>query len=395
MVGDFLAEGVACAGAAPTRGPSGNRETAAPGGGLCARERNQHAAGAVPKASSFTYDRLPKTLQEQLRPAVSSPAPAGEALAVDTLHEGDARELVPRIAGGSVAVSVWSPPYFVGKSYEAALGFDDWQALLRDVIAAHWPVIKPGGFLVVNIADILCFRDPSMPRISAETVGARRHPVTREMVLQAMRDHPEMNRYQLAERLGCSEQTIDRRLNGNNVRGGKYDSQTRIRIVGGLVEEWAAAAGFHAYDRRVWVKDACWENSRWASLSYRAVDEFEYIYLFWKPGVTKVDRSRLSRREWREWGSRGVWTFPSVRQNDDHEAKFPVELPARVIRLLTEPGDVVLDCFMGSGTTAVAAARLDRRCIGVELEPRYVELSRRRLAEERRFSGASGCSAVP
>ena len=250
-------------------------------------------------------------------------------------------------------------------------------------------MIKPGGFLVVNIADILCFRDPSMPRISAETIGARRQRVTREMALQAMREHPEMNRHQIADLLGCSEQTIDRRLNGNNVRGGKYDSQTRIRIVGGLVEEWAAAAGFYAYDRRIWVKDACWENSRWASLSYRAVDEFEYLYLFWKPGVTKVDRARLSRGEWREWGSRGVWTFPSVRRNDDHEAKFPVELPTRVIRLLTDPGEVVLDCFMGSGTTAVAAARLDRRYVGIELQPQYVTMARRRLAEERQPHGSS------
>ena len=350
------------------------------------RKRSAHGDGVPSNASSFTFDRLPKRLQEQLGTTVSQvDGGADHPLAVDAVHCGDARELVPRIAEDSVAVSVWSPPYFVGKSYEAELSFEDWQALLRDVIAAHWPVIKPGGFLVVNIADILCFRDPSMPRISAETIGARRQRVTRDAVLQAMREHPEMNRYQIAGLLGCSEQTIDRRLNGNNVRGGKYDSQTRIRIVGGLVEEWAAAAGFYAYDRRIWVKDACWENSRWASLSYRAVDEFEYLYVFWKPGVTRVDRSRLSRGQWREWGSRGVWTFPSVRQNDDHEAKFPLELPSRVIRLLTDPGDVVLDCFLGSGTTAVAAARLNRRYIGIELQERYVALARRRLADERQM----------
>ena len=47
-------------------------------------------------------------------------------------------------------------------------------------------------------------------------------------------------------------------------------------------------AGFYLYDRRVWVKDACWENSRWHSLSYRSVDEFEYIYIFWKPGITTI-----------------------------------------------------------------------------------------------------------
>src|SRR5262249_60115911 len=136
-------------------------------------------------------------------------------------------------------------------------------------------------------------------------------------------------------------------------------------------------AGLYLYDRRVWVKDAAWENSRWHTNSYRSVDEFEYLYIFWKPGITKVDRQRLSQEEWVEWGSRGVWHFPSVRANDDHEAKFPLELPRRVIRLLTEAGDTVLDCFMGSGTTAVAAILEDRHFIGIDKMVKHVKLARR------------------
>jgi DNA modification methylase len=124
------------------------------------------------------------------------------------------------------------------------------------------------------------------------------------------------------------------------------------------------------------MKDPAWANSRWHSLSYRAVDEFEYIFILWKPGITKVDRRRLQPNEWREWGSRGVWDMPSVRANDDHEAKFPVELPRRLIRLLSEPGDLVLDPFIGSGTTAVAAIELSRRYMGFELLPHYAELAR-------------------
>jgi len=236
--------------------------------------------------------------------------------------------------------------------------------------------------LVINIADILVFKDPSMPRIQAEAVSGKRSPVTKDDVLKAIADHPDYNRYQLAKFLGCSEQTIDRRLHGNNIRGGKYESQTRVKIVGGLVEEWALYAGFYLYDRRVWVKDPAWENSRWASISYRSVDEFEYLYFFWKPGVTKFDRKRLPSKEWKNWGSRGVWYIPSVRANDDHEAKFPVELPARVIRLLTDPGDIVLDCFMGSGTTAVAAIREKRQYLGIEILERYVNLARQKVLTE-------------
>ncbi len=236
------------------------------------------------------------------------------SLELNHIHQGDARQLLPKIAHNSVSVSVWSPPYFVGKDYEKYLPtFDDWKALLSEVIHLHEPVLKPGGFLVVNIADILCFPDESIPRYQAMTVSRHRSSVTREDVLRAKAEHPDFNRDQLAELLGCSEQTIDRRLNGNNIRGGKYATQTRVQLVGDVEAKAAGDAGLPLYDRRVWVKDAAWENSRWASLSYRSVDEFEYLYFFWKPGITKVDRSRLSSKEWGEWGSRGVWRFPSVR----------------------------------------------------------------------------------
>jgi DNA modification methylase len=297
------------------------------------------------------------------------------------IHAGDARDLLKAIRPGSIALSVWSPPYHVGKDYERDMTFDDWQSLLREVIRLHEPLLEPGGFLAINIADILCFNDPSMPRVQAANPGRHRHAITTEDVLRAKRAHPDFNRYQLAERLGCSEQTIDRRLNGNNIRGGKHATQTRVKLVGGLIEEMGQDAGLYLYDRRIWVKDPAWENSRWASLSYRAVDEFEYIFIFWKAGITKVDRERLDPEEWSEWGSRAVWSFPSVRSNDIHEAMFPIELPRRCIRLLTEPGDTVLDCFMGSGTSARAALAEQRDFIGVELVEEYVETARRSIEE--------------
>ncbi len=332
----------------------------------------------------FNIKRLPKDLQAQFHRLYQGDGgeSASAYLRSNTIYCGDARDLLPLIEINSIALSVWSPPYFVGKEYEAHLTFDDWQSLLAAVIKLHFPIIKPGGFLVINIADILVFKDPSMPRVQADVVHRKRSPVTREDVLQAMAEHPNYNRYQIAALLRCSEQTVDRRLNGNNIRGGKYEAQTRVKIVGGLVEQWALDVGFYLYDRRIWVKDAAWENSRWHSLSYKSVDEFEYLYFFWKPGITKYDRKRLSPDEWTDWGSRGVWSFPSVRANDDHEAKFPLELPTRVIRLLTDPGDIVLDCFMGSGTTAVAAVHEKRQYIGIDLERKYVQLARKRVSTE-------------
>ncbi len=96
-----------------------------------------------------------------------------------------------------------------------------------------------------------------------------------------------------------------------------------------------------------------------------------------------MDRSKLTSEEWAAWGSRAVWQIPSVRANDNHEAKFPLELPRRVIKLLTFPGDTVLDCFMGSGTTAVAAIREGRNYIGIEKQSEYVSLGREACEKEK------------
>ena len=300
------------------------------------------------------------------------------------IYHGDSRVLLKKIEPESIALSVWSPPYYVGKEYEKYLSFDGWQSLLATVIGSHFAIIKPGGFLVINIADILCFKDDSMPKIMAENVSGRRVRLTKKQILDVKQRHPLWNRHQLADYFGCSEQTIDRRLNGNNTRGGKYQSQTRVHLVGGFLEEAARKEGFHLYDRRVWAKDAAWENSRWHTISYRSVDEFEYVYFFWKPGITKVDRSRLSKQEWINWGSRAVWKIASVRSNSDHDSKFPVELPRRAIKLLTESDDIVLDCFMGSGTTAIAALSEGRRYIGIEKEKRSVEIALKAVASYNR-----------
>ncbi len=302
-------------------------------------------------------------------------------LSPDHIYEGDARELLKRVAPETVALSFWSPPYFVGKSYETELDFEDWCNLLRETIRAHFAAITSGGFLAVNIADILAFEDVDMPRIQADNVSAKKVKITRDQVLKARQENPGFDKYQLANLLGCSEQTIDRRLKNNNVRGGKYSKQTRVQLTAGLVEDWASDAGFYLYDRRVWVKDPCWENSRWHSLSYRSVDEFEHLLIFWKPGITVIDRERLDKSEWAEWGSRGVWHIPSVRSNSVHESQFPLELPMRMIKLLTEPHDLVLDCFVGSGTTAIAAIAQRRRFMGFDLNPVSVRLARKRAEE--------------
>lgn len=295
------------------------------------------------------------------------------------IYCGRAEELMSEIEPGTISVSFWSPPYFVGKEYEKDETYHTWQEMLRRVIERHSVALKPGGFMVVNIADILAFKDEHIPKIQGMNISNHKSPVTTEMVLEARRRFPDHNRDQLAEFLGCSEQTIDRRLNGNNIRGGKHQTQTRVKLVGGSLEEFAYNCGLYLYDKRIWKKDPAWANSKWTTNTLKAVSETEDLYVFWKSGEYKVNRERLSDAEWKEWGYRQVWEIASVRKNDDHEAKFPEELARRVIKLYSDKGDTVLDPFMGSGTTAIAAIKEGRGYIGIEKERDYVDLAKENI----------------
>ena len=190
-----------------------------------------------------------------------------------------------------------------------------------------------------------------------------------------LRDRPGATRHELAAVLGCSEQTVQRRLEHNNVRGGKPIPGTRVLQTSAMVAEWASAAGLYLYDKRVWHKDPAWMSCRWHTVSYRAVDEYEHVLVFWNPGITEYDRGRLTASEWREWGSRGVWNIRSVARNSRHEAEFPEELARRVVRLFSPPGGTVLDPFVGTGTTTAVAAMEGRRWVGIERNRRHADMA--------------------
>lgn len=146
----------------------------------------------------------------------------------DRIYNGASRELLKHVEPDTISLSFWSPPYFLGKEYEKGESYESWQLLLSAVISEHYRILKPGGFLVINIADILSFEDPAMPKIMGLNPSNRKCGVTKEMILRAQEDHPDYNRHQIAALLDCSEQTVDRRLNGNNIRGGRYATGTHV-----------------------------------------------------------------------------------------------------------------------------------------------------------------------
>src|SRR5439155_13284856 len=87
------------------------------------------------------FQRLPKHLRESVFALYEQPTNvADDFLQPGHIYHGDAVELLPKIAPNSLSLSVWSPPYFVGKDYEAGLTFDSWRELLRQVISLHFPI---------------------------------------------------------------------------------------------------------------------------------------------------------------------------------------------------------------------------------------------------------------
>ncbi|HEX7444045.1 MAG TPA: site-specific DNA-methyltransferase [Acidimicrobiales bacterium] len=283
-------------------------------------------------ASGFYARFLPPHLSDD--DVVSRPT------ALDSVWVGDARDMDAHgsVADSSVALVVTSPPYFAGKEYEQAMGvghvpadFADYLDMLRDVFAQCFAKLEPGGRIAVNVANL--GRKPYRS-LSADIVTLLEglgFLLRGEIVWQKSR----------AAGGSCAWGTYQRP--GNPVL---RDVSERIVV---------ASKG--RFDRAVPAD----ERAR-AGLPHEGtmtMDEF-------------VDATT------------DVWDLPAESATRvGHPAPFPVELPRRLIELYTYRGDLVLDPFMGSGSTAVAAVRTERHFVGFDTDPDYVALAERRVAEER------------
>ncbi len=121
--------------------------------------------------------------------------------------------------------------------------------------------------------------------------------------------------------------------------------------------------------------------------------DYEFILIFKKPGKSlKIpqeikEKSKLTKEEWKKYFS-GHWYFGGIRQID-HEAMFPEELPRRLIKMYTFVGDIVLDPFLGSGTTIKVALDLKRNAIGYEINEKFLEIIRKKLGIKENLSQLS------
>jgi site-specific DNA-methyltransferase (adenine-specific) len=150
----------------------------------------------------------------------------------------------------------------------------------------------------------------------------------------------------------------------------------------------AKKVGWKYHSTIVWNEGNISRRTAWGSwLSPSApyvIAPVEMIAVLYKKRWKKqgMGESDITKEEFIEW-TNGIWTFPGEsKKRVNHPAPFPLELPKRCIKLFTYVGDTVLDPFLGSGTTLVACALLNRRGIGVEIDKNYCEVAKSRLIKE-------------
>lgn len=236
---------------------------------------------------------------------------------------GDSRNIP--LPDNCVHLVVTSPPYNASKEYDENLSLSEYLTLLKDVFSECYRVLAPGGRMVVNIANL--GRKPYIPLTS----------------------HVNLIMHEL---------------------------------------------GFLHRGEVIWDKSASAGSScAWGSFQSASNpclrDIHEYLLMYSK-GDYKLPRTKKEREDGRIdtiekedfiQQTKSIWAFSTESaKRVNHPAPFPVELPKRCIEMFTFAGDVVLDPFLGSGTSAVAAKQSGRTYIGIDLSADYCEIAENRLA---------------
>ena len=237
----------------------------------------------------------------------------------------DARNM-SQIPSNSVHHMITSPPYNVSKEYDENLSLQEYLSLLREVFSEVYRVLVPGGRAVINIANV--GRKPYIPLAT-------------------------------------------------------YVNTIMIEI------------GFLMRGEVIWDKSAsAGSSTAWGSFQSASNpclrDVHEYILIFSKGSFslsrTEEEKSegRINTIEKQEFIdlTKSIWRFPTASaKRIGHPAPFPVELPRRSIEFYTYAGDVVLDPFIGAGSTALAALNTGRFYVGFDISQDYIDLANNRIHE--------------
>ncbi|WP_448521419.1 DNA methyltransferase [Pseudothermotoga sp.] len=252
----------------------------------------------------------------------------------------DSRKM-PEIADETIGLIVTSPPYWHLKDYgiEGQIGYgQSLHEYLKDLYRVwkeSYRVLKPGRRLCVNVGD----------QFARSIVYGRYKiiPLHAEVISQ------------------CE-------LIGFDYMGAIiWQKKTTMNTTGG-----ATIMGSYPYPPNGMIEI-----------------DYEYILIFKKPGKEEKvpdevkEMSKLSKEEWKEY-FQGHWRFNGAKQVG-HEAMFPEELPRRLIKMFSFVGDIVLDPFLGSGTTVKVALSLNRNAIGYEINKEFLNVMKERIGLENRL----------
>lgn len=231
-------------------------------------------------------------------------------------------EKMEELPDNSIHLMITSPPYNVGKEYDENLSLEEYRNLLKSVFKEVYRVLVVGGRACINVANL--GRKPYIPLHS--------------FIIEDM-----------------------------------------LRI------------GFFMRGEIIWDKGSSAGTSMawgsWLSATNPTLrDVHEYILVFSKGnnGRLNLDKkeSTITKEEFMEF-TKSIWYFPTQSARAiGHPAPFPIELPTRLIKLYTFKGDVVLDPFIGSGTTAIASRKLKRNYVGYDISKEYFKLAETRIKKE-------------
>ncbi|MDR4987406.1 MAG: site-specific DNA-methyltransferase [Bacteroidales bacterium] len=237
---------------------------------------------------------------------------------LNTIIHGTAEDM-KELPDNSIQLMITSPPYNVSKEYDDDLTLNEYLQLLRNSFKETYRVLINGGRACINVANL--GRKPYIP---------------------------------LSD----------------------YISQIMIDI------------GFNMRGEIIWNKAASASPSTaWGSWQSAANpilrDIHEYILVFSK-GDYKREKSKkensISKQQFMEW-TKSIWNMNAESaKRIGHPAPFPEELPYRLIQLYSFVGDIVLDPFIGSGTTAISALKSNRKYIGYDINKDYIQLANTRIA---------------